>query len=98
MKANPDSFDSCFFLTINRLKGWFLPALAQQEGLAPHPRFTEGEFGWGVEKSQINLLLTFIPNGFQNPLGIRGIFEILVIHLAPFSRALRIMIQLLYSV
>jgi hypothetical protein len=55
------------FLTRNRLKGWSLPAFSLSEGIAPHPRFTEGESGQkdcqsfcGVEKNQINLLLTFM--------------------------------------
>jgi hypothetical protein len=50
------------FLTINRLKGLSLPAFRLSEGIAPHPRFTEGELGRGVEKNRINLLLTFMNN------------------------------------
>ncbi len=55
------------FLTRNRLKGWFLPALARQEGIARKTIDNcfapfKGGIGRGVEKSQINLLLTFMNN------------------------------------
>jgi hypothetical protein len=42
----------------NRLKGLSLPAFRLSEGIAPLP-FREA-MGWGVEKNQINLLLTFM--------------------------------------
>ncbi len=61
------------FLMRNRLKGWFLPALARQSGYSPAkqliivlPLLREafGQKDWqsfcGVENSQINLLLTFM--------------------------------------
>ncbi len=50
------------FLTINRLKGWFLPALDRQGGYSP-PSLLREAFGWGVEKTTINLLLIFMNTG-----------------------------------
>jgi hypothetical protein len=58
-KENPDCFDTCFF-DEKQTKGAVFACFILREGLAPHPRFTEGESGRGVEKNTINLLLTFM--------------------------------------
>ncbi len=49
------------FLTRDRLKGRVLPALARQSGYSP-PSLFKGGIGRGVEKHNINFLLTFVNN------------------------------------
>jgi hypothetical protein len=70
-KENLDCFDACFFDEKQKLRGGFCRLYPDQVGIAPHPRFTEGECGWGVEKSQINLLLTFINNVGLYPINLK---------------------------
>jgi hypothetical protein len=58
-KENPDCFDATCFFDKKQTKGVVYACFTSTTvGLAPLP--FKGDIGWGVEKTIINLLLTFM--------------------------------------